>query len=255
MKKTLLSLVCLASLLYAEKITIGATPVPHAEILEFIKPELAKKGYELDIKVFNDYILPNIALDEKDLDANFMQHEPYMREFNAKSGTKIESAFGVHLEPMGAYSKKIKKLDELKNDDKIAIPNDPTNLSRALELLSKHGVIELDPNSKLKTELDITKNPKNLQVIALEAATLPRVLEDVALAVINSNFAMNADLNPLKDALIIEDGQNNPYTNIVCLRSDETTSKKAQVLKDAILTEAVKKFILEKYKGAVVPSF
>lgn len=255
MKKILLSSLVLASVLMGEKIVIGATPVPHAEILEVAKASLQAQGYELEIKVFNDYVLPNKALADKDLDANFMQHEPYLREFNAMNGTRLEPVFGVHLEPMGAYSKSIKSLAELKDGDKIAIPNDPTNESRALDLLAKNGLIELDTKVKLRTPMDITKNPKNLKFVELEGATLPRALDEVSLAVINSNFALNANLNPKSDSIISEDAINNPYSNIVVVRADEVYGKKANALKNAILSDEVKKFINEKYKGAVIPSF
>ena len=255
MKKLLLSSLVLASMLMGEKIVIGATPVPHAEILEVAKASLEAQGYELEIKVFNDYVLPNKALADKDLDANFMQHEPYLREFNAMNGTRLEPVFGVHLEPMGAYSKSIKSLAELKDGDKIAIPNDPTNESRALDLLAKNGLIELDTKVKLRTPMDITKNPKNLKFVELEGATLPRALDEVSLAVINSNFALNANLNPKSDSIISEDAINNPYSNIVVVRADEVYGKKVIALKNAILSDEVKKFINEKYKGAVIPSF
>lgn len=255
MKKLLLSSLVLASMLMGEKIVIGATPVPHAEILEVAKASLQAQGYELEIKVFNDYVLPNKALADKDLDVNFMQHEPYLREFNAMNGTRLEPVFGVHLEPMGAYSKSIKSLAELKDGDKIAIPNDPTNESRALDLLAKNGLIELDTKVKLRTPMDITKNPKNLKFVELDGATLPRALDEVSLAVINSNFALNANLNPKSDSIISEDAINNPYSNIVVVRADEVYGKKAIALKNAILSDEVKKFINEKYKGAVIPSF
>ncbi|MCI7024020.1 MAG: MetQ/NlpA family ABC transporter substrate-binding protein [Campylobacter sp.] len=255
MKKILLSSLVLASMLMGEKIVIGATPVPHAEILEVAKASLEAQGYELEIKVFNDYVLPNKALADKDLDVNFMQHEPYLREFNAMNGTRLEPVFGVHLEPMGAYSKSIKSLAELKDGDKIAIPNDPTNESRALDLLAKNGLIELDTKVKLRTPMDITKNPKNLKFVELDGATLPRALDEVSLAVINSNFALNANLNPKSDSIISEDAINNPYSNIVVVRADEVYGKKAIALKKAILSDEVKKFINEKYKGAVIPSF
>ena len=255
MKKILLSSLVLASVLMGEKIVIGATPVPHAEILEVAKASLQAQGYELEIKVFNDYVLPNKALADKDLDVNFMQHEPYLREFNAINGTRLEPVFGVHLEPMGAYSKSIKSLAELKDGDKIAIPNDPTNESRALDLLAKNGLIELDTKVKLRTPMDITKNPKNLKFVELDGATLPRALDEVSLAVINSNFALNANLNPKSDSIISEDAINNPYSNIVVVRADEVYGKKANALKNAILSDEVKKFINEKYKGAVIPSF
>lgn len=245
----------LASAALSEEIIVGATPVPHAEILEAIKSDVKAAGYDLVIKEFNDYVLPNKALDEKDLDANFMQHEPYLREFNANNGTKIEPVASIHLEPMGAYSAKIKSISELKDGAKIAIPNDPTNESRALDVLASAGLIKLDTTAKLRTPIDIIDNPKKLNFVELEGATLPRALNDVDLAVINSNFALNADLNPLKDAIIIEKAQNNPYSNILAVRAGDENSAKTLALKKVITSPKVRDFINTKYKGAVIPSF
>ncbi|ASM38628.1 MAG: MetQ/NlpA family ABC transporter substrate-binding protein [Campylobacter sputorum] len=237
----------------AEKIVVGATPVPHAEILEVIKPELAKAGYDLDIKIFNDYVIPNVATDSGELDANFFQHLPYLEEFNKNKGTKLVSTASVHIEPMGVYSKNIKDLNELKKGAKVSIPNDPTNESRALDVLATAGLIELS-NATLKTPLDITKNPKNLKFIEIEAASLPRTLDDVDISVINTNYALSVGLNPKKDALALE-SKDSPYANIVVVSEKNIDSKKTKALNQAIQSEAVKKFIDEKYKGAIIPAF
>ncbi|AGZ81823.1 MetQ/NlpA family ABC transporter substrate-binding protein [Campylobacter fetus] len=257
MKKLTIAALLASSLIsaaFGEVIKVGATPVPHAEILEFIKPELKKAGYDLEIKVFNDYVIPNIAVEDGDLDANFFQHIPYLNEFNANKGTHLVKTVGVHLEPMGVYSKKLKSLKDLKDGAIVSIPNDPTNESRALDVLVTAKLIEIDTNAKLRTPLDITKNPKNLKFKEIEAATLPRTLDDVDIAVINTNFAMNANLNPTKDALLIE-SKESPYVNIVVVKDGNQNSKKIKALDSAINTDAVKKFILDTYKGAVVPAF
>ncbi|AVK81224.1 MetQ/NlpA family ABC transporter substrate-binding protein [Campylobacter fetus] len=257
MKKLTIAALLASSLIsaaFGEVIKVGATPVPHAEILEFIKPELKKAGYDLEIKVFNDYVIPNIAVEDGDLDANFFQHIPYLNEFNANKGTHLVKTVGVHLEPMGVYSKKLKSLKDLKDGAIVSIPNDPTNESRALDVLVTAKLIEVDTNAKLRTPLDITKNPKNLKFKEIEAATLPRTLDDVDIAVINTNFAMNANLNPTKNALLIE-SKESPYVNIVVVKDGNQNSKKIKALDSTINTDAVKKFILDTYKGAVVPAF
>lgn len=254
MRKILLVAAFVAQI-QAQSLVVGATPIPHAEILEQVKPALKKMGYELEIKVFNDYVTPNKALDSKDLDANFMQHEPYMLEFNANNGTNLAKTIGVHLEPMGAYSKKIKNINELANGAKIAIPNDPTNESRALDLFVRAGLIKVDEKVKLRTPLDVIENPKKLEFIELESPALPRTLSDVDLAVINSNFAFNANLNPVKDALLVEQGQGNPYTNIIAVRAGDENTPKIKALGEVLQSAETKKFILDKYKGAIVPAF
>lgn len=257
MKKLTIAALLASSLIsaaFGEVIKVGATPVPHAEILEFIKPELKKAGYDLEIKVFNDYIIPNLAVEDGDLDANFFQHIPYLNEFNANKGTHLVKTVGVHLEPMGVYSKKLKSLKDLKDGAIVSIPNDPTNESRALDVLVNAKLIEVDLSAKLRTPLDITKNPKNLKFKEIEAATLPRTLDDVDIAVINTNFAMNANLNPTKDALLIE-SKESPYVNIVVVKDGNQNSKKIKALDNAINTDSVKKFISDNYKGAVVPAF
>lgn len=234
-------------------IKIGATPVPHVEILEQIKPLLSKQGYTLDIKVFNDYVIPNLAVNDGELDANFFQHIPYMEDFNAKRGTALVKTVGVHLEPMGVYSKKIKNLNELKEGDSVAIPNDPTNRSRALDVLATANLIKLKDVSS-KTPLDITENAKKLKFTELDAAQLPRTLDDVTISVINTNYALNAGLNPTKDALSIESKQS-PYVNIVVVKKGNENNEAIKALNKAITSQEVKTFIQTKYKGAIVPAF
>ncbi|MGX1124504.1 MetQ/NlpA family ABC transporter substrate-binding protein [Pseudomonas sp. HLS-6 TE3448] len=239
----------------AETLTVAATAVPHAEILEFVKPSLAKEGVDLKVKVFTDYIQPNVQVAEKRLDANFFQHQPYLDEFNKGKGTNLVSVAGVHLEPLGAYSSKYKKLDEIPSGANVVIPNDATNGGRALLLLEKAGLIKLkDAKNILSTPKDIAENPKGLKIRELEAATLPRVLTQVDLALINTNYALEAKLDPAKDALIIE-GSDSPYVNILVARPDNKDSDAMKKLVGALHSPAVKQFILEKYKGAVVPAF
>ena len=234
---------------------VGATAVPHAEILEQVKPILAKEGIDLQIVEFNDYVQPNLALNDGELDANYFQHQPYLDEFKAEHDVKLVSAGGIHIEPMGVYSKKVKSLDDLADGASIAIPNDPTNGGRALILLAKAGVITLKDNNDIKaTVQDITANPKNVKFQEVEAAQLPRVLDDVDAAVINTNYAMQADLVPSKDALVIEDSTS-PYVNIVAVREGDQDKPAIKKLIEALKSDAVKKFIEEKYKGAVVPAF
>ena len=240
---------------HAGDLSVAATPVPHAEILEFVKPALAKEGVNLKVKVFTDYIQPNVQVAEKRLDANFFQHQPYLDEFNKAKGTHLVSVAAVHLEPLGAYSSKYKKLDEIKDGSTVVIPNDATNGGRALLLLDKAGLITLkDETNILSTPKDITANPKNLKFRELEAATIPRVLTQVDLALINTNYALEAKLNPEKDALVIE-GSDSPYVNILVARPDDKDSADMQKLVAALHTPEVKAFILEKYKGAIVPAF
>ena len=240
---------------HAGDLSVAATPVPHAEILEFVKPALAKEGVNLKVKVFTDYIQPNVQVAEKRLDANFFQHQPYLDEFNKAKGTNLVSVAAVHLEPLGAYSSKYKKLDEIKDGSTVVIPNDATNGGRALLLLDKAGLITLkDKTNILSTPKDITANPKKLKFRELEAATIPRVLTQVDLALINTNYALEAKLNPETDALVIE-GSDSPYVNILVARPDDKDSADMQKLVAALHSPEVKAFILEKYKGAIVPAF
>lgn len=235
---------------------IGATPVPHAEILEQIKPDLKEKGITLEVIEFNDYVQPNIALNDKELDANFFQHEPYLNDFiKEHKDVKLKNAGGVHIEPMGIYSKKIKKLDELTGGATVSIPNDPTNGGRALLLLQKAGLLKLkDGVKEMATVQDIVENPKDLRIKEVEAAQLPRTLEDVDISIINTNFAMNADLNPMRDALFIED-KTSPYVNIIAVRDGDENREEIKTLLNTIKTDKIKKFLEEKYKGAIVPAF
>ncbi|WP_251444027.1 MetQ/NlpA family ABC transporter substrate-binding protein [Veillonella intestinalis] len=239
-------------------ITVGASPVPHGEILEQAKPLLEKEGIDLKIIEFTDYVKPNLALNDKELDANFFQHVPYMDKFASEHKMDLVSAGKVHIEPMGIYSKTItdKNLDSvLPNGSKIAIPNDPSNSGRALLLLEKTGLIKLkDPNNIYATKTDIVSNPKNLEFVELEAAQLPRSLDDVALAVINTNFALEAGLNPVKDALFLED-KDSPYANIITVRKGDESRPEIQKLMKALQSEEIKKFIDDKYKGAILPAF
>jgi D-methionine transport system substrate-binding protein len=240
---------------HADTLTVAATPVPHAEILNFVKPQLAKEGVELKVKEFTDYIQPNVQVAEKRLDANFFQHQPYLDEFNKAKGTNLVSVAGVHLEPLGAYSSKLKKLDDLPSGATVVIPNDATNGGRALLLLDKAGVISLkDKTNILSTVKDITGNSKDLKFRELEAATIPRVLTQVDLALINTNYALEAKLNPEKDALVIE-GSDSPYVNILVARPDNKESDDMKKLAAALHSPEVKAFITEKYKGAVIPAF
>ena len=235
---------------------IGASPVPHAEILEVVKPLLAKEGIELQVVEFSDYVQPNLALNDKELDANFFQHEPYLDNFMTEhTDVKLVNAGGIHIEPMGIYSKKIKKLDELKDGASIAIPNDPTNGGRSLLLLEKAGIIKLKDGIGVKaTVQDIIDNPKHIKFQEVEAAQVPRTLEDVDAAVINTNFAMQVNLVPTKDALFMEDSTS-PFVNIVAVRKGDENRPEIQALLKALKSDEVKQFINDKYKGAVVPAF
>lgn len=236
-------------------IKVGATPVPHSEILEQIKPILEKDGVKLEIMEFSDYVQPNIALNDGEIDANFYQHEPYLDSFNKERGTKLQAICKVHLEPMGLYSSKIDDIKGLKNGSRIAIPNDPTNGGRALLLLQNHGIIELkDGGSTASTISDIVKNPNHLTFIELDAAQLPRSLSDVDAAVINTNYALQANLNPLTDALIIET-KDSPYANILVIREGTENNEKIQKLVKALHSPEARSFIANEYKGAIVPAF
>ncbi|MGO1268067.1 MAG: MetQ/NlpA family ABC transporter substrate-binding protein [Pseudomonas bubulae] len=238
-----------------EKLVVAATPVPHAEILELIKPTLAKEGVDLEIKVFTDYVQPNVQVAEKHLDANYFQTLPYLESFNKGKGTNLTTVIGVHVEPFGGYSKKVKNLSELKDGATIAIPNEGSNSGRALILLQKAGLIELkDPTNAVSTPKDIAKNPHNFKFKELESALLPRVLDQVDLDMINTNYALEAGLNPATDALIIE-GADSPYVNFLVARPDNKDSIAIQKLAKALTSPEVKAFIAEKYKGAVLPAF
>jgi D-methionine transport system substrate-binding protein len=234
-------------------ITIGASPVPHAELLNLVAGDLAREGFTLKVVEYNDYVQPNAALLAGDLDANFFQHIPYL-ESNAEWSSLV-SVFGVHVEPFGLYSDKLKNIGELPNGAVIAIPNDPTNGGRALLLLQAAGIITLRSGAGLEaTPLDITGNPKNLRFQELESAQLPRALADVDAATINGNYALAAGLNPVRDSLIIE-GPESPYVNIVVVRKGSENNPGIQALSRALRSQKVKDYILATYNGGVVAVF
>lgn len=240
---------------HAERLSIAATPVPHAELLEFVKTDLAKQGVDLDIKVFTDYVQPNLQVSDKHIDVNFFQHQPYLDSFNKEHGTKLVTVGLVHVEPFGAYSQKVKDIKDLKDGAKIALPNDPSNGARALLLLQKEGLIKLkDPSNILASARDVVENPKHLEFFELEAATLPRILPDVDMALINTNYALEAGLNPVEDALFIE-GSDSPYANIVVTTVERKDDPAIRKLMEALHTEKTRQYILEHYKGAIVPAF
>ncbi|WP_438347213.1 MetQ/NlpA family ABC transporter substrate-binding protein [Paenibacillus sp. FA6] len=234
---------------------VGASSVPHAEILKHIQPALEKEGVKLEIIEFTDYVQPNTQLFEKQLDANFFQHQPYLDSENGKRKMDLVSIVAVHIEPLGGYSSSIKSIDELPDGAKVAIPNDATNGGRALSLLANNGLITLSDPNKVEAKIsDITANPKNLKITEHEAAILPRQLEEVDLAIINTNYVLDAGLDPVNDALIIE-GKDNPYANILVARPDNKDSEAIQKLAKALTSDDVKKFIEDEYKGAVLPAF
>jgi D-methionine transport system substrate-binding protein len=238
----------------ASKITVAASQVPHAEILEHVKPELKKQGVDLEVKVFQDYVLPNKVVEEGQIDANFFQHIPWMETTNKEKNYHLVKVTGVHIEPMGAYSNKIKDIKQLPNGATVAIPNATSEITRVLLLLDSQKLIQLDNREGDKTLKNIKSNPKNLQFKLLEAATLPRVLDQVDVAVINTNYALQAKLNPTKDALFIE-GKDSPYVNVLATKQGKEKDEAIQKLAKVLNSPEVKKFIEDKYQGAVVPAF
>ncbi|MCI6989704.1 MAG: MetQ/NlpA family ABC transporter substrate-binding protein [Campylobacter sp.] len=252
---TLIALFLVLNLSANEKILIGATPVPHAEILELIKPNLAKNGYDLEIVEFNDYVIPNYSLEKGEIDAHFLIGLPYMKEFNAQNGTHMFAVVGVHIEPLGIYSNKISSLDELKDGAQVTLPNDVSTETRALRLLEKFNLIKLEnPDSEFITTSDIYENPKGLKFTTLEPASVPRTITDTDIAVINTNYALLAGLNPGSDALGLE-GSESPYVNYLIVKEGNENKAYTKALKDALMTDEVRNFINEKYKGAVLPAF
>ncbi len=257
--RKLLSVLTIAALPFFananETLKVAATPVPHAEMLEFAKPLLKEKGIDLDIVVLTDYVLPNIMLNEGEVKANFMQHLPYLESFNKDNGTNSISVAKIHVEPLAGYSKKIKSIKDLPNNAKVSIPNDVTNGGRALILLQNNGIIKLeDPTNILSSISDIKENPKNITFIELEAPMLARTIDDVDLAIINTNFALDANLNPKNDALIIE-GQDSPYANIIAVKPENKDDPQIKVLIEVLQSPEMKKFIEEKYQGSILPTF
>ncbi len=241
-----------------EVIKVGASITPHAEILRSVSDELEKQGYKLEVVEYNDYIIPNTALESGELDANYIQHLPYLEDFNKENGTHIVSVADIHYEPFGIYAGKSDSLENLKEGAVIAVPNDTTNEARALLLLQDQGLIKLKENAGLTaTVKDIADNPKNFEIKELEAAQVPKALQDVDVAAINTNYALEANLK-LSDALASEGTDSlaaKTYANIIAVKEGNENAEKIKALIDAVKSDKVKKFIEDKYEGAVVPIF
>ena len=242
-----------------KKIVIGASPSPHADILKVAKKELKKEGYELEIKEYSDYVQPNTALESGDLDANYFQHKPYLDDFNKKKKTHLVSAGMIHYEPFGIFPGKTKTLKDLKKGATVAVPNDTTNEARALLLLQDQGLIKLNDGAGLTaTKKDIVENKKDLAIKEIEAAQIPRSLKDVDIAVVNGNYALQAGLKVNKDALATEDADSvgaKTYGNIVAVKKGNEKLAATKALIKALKSDTVKKYINDKYDGAVVPLF
>lgn len=241
-----------------KKITVGASAVPHAEILEHVKGKLKEQGVDMEVTVFDDYVLPNTALEEKQLDANYFQTTPYLDEFNKKHGTHIKALDGIHLEPMGLYPGK-EKATEPKNGAIIAIPDDVSNGARALKLIETKGWIKLTPGKELNslTKQDIVENPHNIKIQEMQASMLPRAVNEVDYAVINGNYAMEGGLT-FDQALAMEKKDSEAaktFSNILAVKEGDENREEIKKLIQVLKSEDVKKFIDEKYKGAVIPVF
>lgn len=234
---------------------IGVTAGPHAQILEVVKAQAAKQGLPLQIIEFTDYVQPNAALAAGDLDANSYQHQPYLDNANADRNYGLVSVAKTVVFPIGIYSKKVKSLDALPERARIGIPNDPTNGGRALLLLQDKGLIKLRPEAGLKaTPIDVVENPKKLRFVELDAAQLPRSLDDTDASAVNTNFALEAGLDPAKDA-IAQEASESPYANVLVVRGADQNNPRIKALVEAYHSDAVKQFILDKYKGAVVAAW
>ena len=237
------------------KLTVAASPTPHAVILEQCVSILAEQGIELVINEYGDYVFPNTAVEDGEEDANYFQHIPYLDDFNAERGTHLVSVAGVHVEPMGIYAGKTSSLEELPDGAVIAVPNDATNEGRALLLLEAQGLIKLEDSSNLAaTPKDIAENPKNLEFMEVEAATIPSIVSEVDLAVINSNFALGAGYNPVEDSLAIESADS-PYVNVLVVKEGNEENPAVLALIEALHSDAIRDFITEEFAGAVVPAF
>ena len=236
---------------------VGANPVPHAEILNYVKDHLAKKaGLKLQVKEFTDYNSLNPATQDGSVDANYFQNKPFLDDYTKKRGGDIVPVVTVHLEPLGLYSHKVKKADDLKKGSTVAVPNDAVNEARALQLLADHGVIKLKKGVGTEaTPKDIADNPKDLKFKELEAPQLPRSLDDVDAAVINGNYAIQAKLNPAKEALILESPDNSPYGNFLAVKKGNEDDPRVKKLAKLLTSPQVKKFIKDKYDGSVLASF
>ena len=251
---TLAFLLTLSNVWAKEALVIGATPVPFGEILEFAKPLFDKKGYKLEIVEFNDFAVPNVALNDGKLDANFFQHKPYLNAFNQSKGTNLVAINSVAIIPMAIYTKKVKSLDELKNGALVSVPNDPSNEDRAFELLEKAKLVEFKQIKGFKSPKDIAKNPKKLKFKELKAAQLPRSLDDVTLAIIPTNYALDYGLSPVKDSLLIE-SKDSPYAIVIAVRKADKDTAKTKAINEVLHSKEVCEFILKKYGGNVIPTF
>ncbi len=258
---TVLVLAAAASLSFAagkKKTTlkVGATPEPHAEILNLIKADLKKQGITLKVVEFTDYVTPNKALEDGQIDANYFQHLPYLESFNQEQGTHLSNAGGVHIEPIALYSKKYKSISDIPAGANIGIPNDPTNEGRALLLLQSAGLITLKASAGITaTPLDITSNPNNLKFTEVEAASVPRILPDVDAAVINGNYAIPAGLNASKDGLFVE-GADSPYVNVIAVKTGHENDEVIKALVNAVKSAKVKEWIQKRYpNGDVIAVF
>ncbi len=237
------------------RLSVAATAVPHAEILDVVKPLLAAQGLTLEVRLFSDYVQPNDQVAQRRIDVNYFQTEPYLDAYNRDRGTRLVTLAGVHIEPFGAYSRRFDSLEALPEGADVVIPNDPSNNSRALILLHHSGLIQLaDPADALATLRDITANPKRLKFRELDAAMLPRVLEQVDLALINTNYALDAGLNPTEDALAIEGGDS-PYVNFLVGHEESRDDARVRKLAAALRSPEVRAFIQQRYRGAVLPAF
>ena len=243
----------------AVTIKVGATPTPHAEVLGQVVDRLKEEGITLEIQEFTDYVLPNTALDGGELDANFFQHITYLENFNKEKGTKLANLGPIHYEPFGIYPGKTKSLDKLAEGAKVAVPNDPTNEARALLLLEENGLIKLKADAGLNaTKNDIVENPKKLDIVEIEAAQLPRTLQDVDISAINGNYALEAGLNASADALAIEKSDSataKAYVNVIAVKEGDENRPELKALLAALQSPEVKKYIEETYQGSVVAVF
>lgn len=236
---------------------VGASPVPHGEILQFVSDELAEDaGLELEVVEFTDYVQPNAALDEGSIDANYFQHQPYLETQEADAGYDFAALAPVHLEPLGLYSEQVDEVGQIGAGAEIAIPNDPTNAGRALDLLEEAGLLTLaDTGDTPPTVLDVADNPLDLELTEIEAAQLPRSLADVDAAVINGNYAIEAGLTPAEDALVAESAEDNPYANLLVTRTDAEDDPRLATLVELLQSPEVAQYIEDSYEGAVVPAF
>jgi len=240
----------------SDALVVGASPTPHGEILEFVADNLAEEaGLTIEVQEFTDYVQPNPALTNGDIDANFFQHQPYLDEYNAAENGDLVPVVEVLIEPLGGYSSRIDSIEDLPDGAQVSIPSDSTNGGRALDLLAANGLITLDAaNGTFATEADIVDNPKNLEIVPLEAAQLPRSLDDVDLAIINGNYALEADLTPKEDSLILESGENNPFANVLVVREGDKDNEQIKKLAELLNSDEVRTFIEENFPNSI-PTF